>query len=97
MFHIILHGLCLFCLISLFFPIFPYFPLKQSSTGSMVTAQALPSLVPQSAGSTSSASIKAESPPRLIFLCFKEQNLNDLKFGALFSLLEIVPIVSIFA
>merc|ERR1719468_6531 len=36
----------------------------RSSTGSMVTARALPSLVPPTAGSTSSASVKAESPER---------------------------------
>ena len=34
----------------------------------MVTAQALPSLVPPTAGSSSAGSVKAESPPRLFIL-----------------------------
>ena len=45
----------------------------------MVTAQAMPSLVPPQASGSSNASIKADSPQRSLFFFFLEKNINKVQ------------------
>ena len=46
----------------------------------MVTAQAMPSLVPPQASGSSNASVKADSPQRSLFCLFLlEENINKLQ------------------